>query len=231
MLAKGFAKYQGLNLAVCVFACGVSNSTCVLEAEFQRESDLLDQVSANLSREFCLVYFSTLTTNITVKQHAYLLHKHRMEAKVRARGRHLILRLGQVVGPSDNPHTLTNFLYSRIFHAQTFGLWQGQSRNLLDLEDVVQATLAYLEKNQEPLGTVLLTNPVNYSIEALVHAFEKLMGRTALTQIVDMPTSSMVFSDDPPLHHLHPCIDVDYYLERTLKKYYGDALPPIQYMT
>ena len=228
MMAKGFSKYQGLDLPICIFAAGVSNSNCMQSFEYQRESDLLEQVSAHLLPQFFLVYFSSMTTAVSEKQQDYIFHKRRMEAQVRARTKHLIIRLGQVIGPSDNPHTLTNFLHAQILKGHAFNLWHGQSRNLLDLDDVVDASLAYLKTNPSPSGTVTLANPVNHSVEDLVQAFEALTGNKALATRIDIPTIQLNFDEEPAVRRLLPRIEVDYYLERTLKKYYGSAAPPIR---
>jgi nucleoside-diphosphate-sugar epimerase len=221
MLAKGFAKHKDLELPVCIFAAGVSNSNCTQLSEFQRESDFIDQVSAQLPSETCLVYFSSMTTKVSESQQNYIAHKRRMEAKVRLREKHLIIRLGQVVGPSSNPSTLTNFLHTVILNGQAFDLWCGHSRNLLDLDDVVRATVDYLESGRPPSETVMLVNPVSHTIENIVQAFEYLTGRRALATRIDMPTIKFNVPDDLALHRLSPRIEVDFYLERTLKKYYG----------
>lgn len=221
MLAKGFFRYEGLDLPVCLFTSGISDSNCTHDSEFQRESNLLDEVCANLPSKVILVYFSSSSEEVSFKQQKYFFHKRQMEAKVRKRSKHLIIRLGQIIGHSSNPSTLTNFLFTRIAKGESFQMWRGQSRNLLDLDDVVEATINHLKIDEFLSATIVLANPVNYNVEEIIQAFENLLGRSALATHVETPLIKINLREETLLNCIFPPVDVDGYLNRVLAKYYA----------
>ncbi len=98
----------------CFFASGVSNSQEIRESEYQREKNLL------LSQDRCrhMVYFSSLA--IFYSDTRYVKHKNEMESLVKQNFPHYtILRLGNITW-GNNPHTLLNFLASKIANNEPF---------------------------------------------------------------------------------------------------------------
>lgn len=77
-LAKVFAKSQ-IKDDVCIFASGVSNSSCTDEKQFEREKNLLvDTLKKNSDKKF--VYFSSCALSaIEYPKNDYYKHKVNME--------------------------------------------------------------------------------------------------------------------------------------------------------
>lgn len=86
------------------FACGVSNSQCLDEAEYQREINLL----LEQPRAAHIVYFSSL--GVLDGNSRYYRHKRDMEIMVKTNfPNNTIVRLGNI-SFGDNPNTLINYL-------------------------------------------------------------------------------------------------------------------------
>ena len=120
MLAQAMAPIVQPRHACVVFASGVSNSTETDPAAFAREEALLRE---HLEDPRTLLYFSSCgVADEHEARRPYILHKRAMEDLVRAHGGRIV-RLPQVVGRTDNPHTLTNYLRDRILRGEHFDLW------------------------------------------------------------------------------------------------------------
>ncbi len=134
-LARAFEPRFGTNPDVVVFASGVSNSLETRAEEFLRERRLLCQLLDGTERR--IVYFGSCGV-VAGKDELtpYMAHKKSMEALVLAAQSGLVLRLPQVVGATNNSHTLTNFLRDRILAGEHFTVWEHAERNLVDVDDV-----------------------------------------------------------------------------------------------
>ena len=52
----------------------------------------------------------------------------------------IVIWLPQVVGNCNNKNTLTNFLATKIYTQESYNLYQGTLRNLIDIDDVIALT-------------------------------------------------------------------------------------------
>jgi nucleoside-diphosphate-sugar epimerase len=180
MLARAFAAFEH-DPGITIFASGVSNSGETDSAEFGRERRCLEAVSDR----GLLVYFSTCSLyDRDLFERPYIHHKRTMEALVRSRRHHLILRLPQIVGRSDNPHTLTNYLRDRMVQGEEFSIWERACRNLMDVDDVAAATWALVEGGAID-ETIDVASPHNVRIPELVGIMETVLGVNARVRSVD----------------------------------------------
>lgn len=208
MIARQFVDREG----VIIFASGVSNSQCKDEAEFERERDLL--LSMPPGR---LVYFSTTSIDF---DSPYTRHKRSCEALVREYWRnHLIVRLPIVIGHSDNPHTLTNYLHRCIANGDYFALQSKARRQVLDVAELPAA----VDMLQHFRGTVSLAHPVIYTVHDIVRELESIVGKPALYFETktgkEYRAESISFSCGRD------------YLRQTLRKYYHDRRVPARSTT
>lgn len=60
----------------------------------------------------------------------------------------IIIRLPEIIGLSLNKNNLINFLYSKIKNNKKFTLYFNSKRNILDINDAIKLSLAYIEKNE-----------------------------------------------------------------------------------
>lgn len=221
MLARSFDAGKIARLGATVFASGVSNSQEADPSQFQREADMLVKALEHRTGRF--VYFSTCSvTDDDRAETPYAVHKRKMEALIQARGNHLILRLPQVVGKTDNPHTLVNHLVAHIRSGKPLQIWSHAVRCLIDVDHISAITLHLLEGGLELDRTVDLAPPESLTLQQLLPLVEQTLGQDAVYTLVDRgggaTPDSTVFSTYAP----QAGIDVSPgYARRLLHKYYG----------
>ncbi len=221
MIARAFSAQRHELAHACIFASGVADSSCRDPLQFDRERRLLAQTLARIGPRQRIVYFSSTGASNPALQAAYLRHKRAMEALARTHPRHCVVRLGQVVGASPNPTTLTNWLYRRIAAGDAFDLWCGQRRNLLDLRDVVAATLTLLGRPGDGSATVAIENERDEAVEDIVRELEQIIGRPARVRPVHIELGSADGDGTDALRLLAPIEQPASYLRRTLRAYYA----------
>ena len=137
LLAHAFSSAFLQREDVCIYAAGVSNSSCTDAHEFARERQRLEDALRQAMHVDTFVYFGTCSVADPDSQNTpYVQHKLAMERLVQAHPQGLILRLPQVAGKTSNPHTLLNYLYARISRSEKFDLWSRAKRNIIDVAEV-----------------------------------------------------------------------------------------------
>jgi nucleoside-diphosphate-sugar epimerase len=208
LIATAFGRVRGLRGTV-FHAAGVSDSTCTRESEFARDRDRLRD---SLLKPGLFIYVSTCS----VEDKPYAHHKRAMEEMVRQRGDYLVVRLPIVAGRTSNPHTLLNYLFSRIQRSEGFDLFARARRNVIDVEDAAGIT-GWLIRNGAHNETVNVAAPKDYPVTEIVKDFEIITNKKAFATIVDAGDSQ-----DIDVRRIADA-DVDFsgdYLGRTLARYY-----------
>lgn len=221
LLARAFEPYFGRDPHVVVFASGVSNSLETRPSEFERERSLLQGPLNSGARRF--IYFGSCgVTGSESELMPYMQHKQSMEALVRSIPGGLVLRLPQVVGKTDNPHTLTNFLRDRITSGLHFTVWSRAERNLVDIDDIVRigVRLAAESNNTITMASIAATNSL--PMPEIVKIFESVLGKRANFSVVEKGEPMRI---DTTLVKT-VCAELgiglgDGYIERVIRKYYG----------
>lgn len=223
LLAKAFTREFSQREDVCIYAAGVSNSTCTNLHEFARERERLGNALQQAGHVDAFFYFSTCSSADTETQHTpYVMHKLAMERLVASHPRHLILRLPQVAGKTPNPHTLLNFLYARISRSEIFQLWSNAIRNIIGVDDVVAITCQLLASKNLRAVTLNVANPVSYTMPEIVGAMEKVVGKRAFCETSEHGSGYLIDTEA-----ILPVLDAagvkfgNDYLERVIGKYYG----------
>jgi hypothetical protein len=157
------------------YAAGVSNSSCTDAEEFERDKTRL---KAHLDRPGLFVYFSTCSA----AQSDYVQHKRECEQMVQQRGDYLICRLPIVAGKTSNPHTLLNYLHSRVSRSEAFDLWPEARRNVIDVVDM-GTIVRWLLKEGARDEVVNVAAPMDYSLREIVTAFEQLLEKPAKVRL------------------------------------------------
>ncbi|MBT2745048.1 MULTISPECIES: NAD-dependent epimerase/dehydratase family protein [unclassified Lysobacter] len=224
LIAKAFQARSENDRATTIFASGVSNSSETSEQSFARERQLLLETLRAAQGKF--VYFSTCSlTDADRKTTPYVVHKTEMEALVLAYGDALVLRLPQVVGYTPNPHTLTNFLASRIASGERFTLWTKAIRSLIDVDDIASIATAMIDSGFTGRVTDIAA-PGALTMMELVETMERLLARKGNYDLVErgggnVPDAALTMQFAQKLG-----IDLlDRYPERVLRKYYGGRRP------
>jgi len=220
LLASALAPFFASDDDTIVFASGVSNSRETRHEEFERERRMLQQT---LDQSRLLVYFSTCSIcDPELKDSAYVRHKIAMELMVSSAKRYAIFRLPQVVGKTDNHHTLTNYLHQSIVSGNPFTVWLNARRNLIDADDVAAIVHCLIKSHRVSQGTLNVASPLSTSIAELVEAFEKIIGTQANCNSVPMGGAYTIEADMAHAVALEVGVVFDaHYVTRLIRKYYG----------
>ncbi len=223
LLAAAFVPRAAELRDICVYATGVSNSSCTDAREFVRDRERLQHTLACVDATVRFVYFSTCSVDDPWSRNGpYTTHKSRLEELVRTRGNCLIARLPQVAGNSPNPHTLLNYLYNRIVRSERFDLWHNSSRNVIDVADVAKIVLDLASGERWNAATVNIANFRNSEVLEIVSAFETITRRRAIFDRLDKGGSYSIDTTRIADSVQRCGISFDEsYLLRTLRKYYG----------
>jgi nucleoside-diphosphate-sugar epimerase len=225
LLARTFAPEFSHRDDVCIYAAGVSNSSCKDAHEFVRERQRLTAALKQTERTTTFVYFGTCSVaDPEARDTPYVQHKMAMEHLVSKHPRYLILRLPQVAGKTPNPHTLLNYLYARISRSESFNLWRNARRNIIDVEDVLAIARELLNDDKMRNTAVNIATPVSYTMPGIVQAMENAVGKTAIYEIADRGSGYPINIDAirPILDRIPIRFDEEY-LDRLIRKYYGNA--------
>lgn len=225
LLAQAFASTFSKREDVCIYAAGVSNSSCTDTHEFERERKRLADALHRAKHVDAFVYFGTCSVADPEAQNSpYVQHKLAMEQLVSAHPRHLILRLPQVAGRTPNPHTLLNYLYARISRSESFKLWSKAKRNIIDVDDVAAIALQLIANNTGRKVTINIANPTSYPMMDIVGAMEKAVGKRAVYDVFERGSGYPI-----DIRSILPVLDAagvefgNSYLERVICKYYGKS--------
>jgi UDP-2-acetamido-2,6-beta-L-arabino-hexul-4-ose reductase len=222
LIANNFRRSNAKFHNVCIYAAGVSNSLCNDSNEFERERQCLNESLRDSVSLDCFVYFSTCSVDDPeVQKTPYVLHKLAMERLVKSHARYLILRLPHVAGNSFNPHTLLNFLQERISRSESFQLWGGAYRNIIDVDDVTRLATYLIENTFARNMIVNIAAPYSYSVIDIVKLLESTVGKSAIYELINRESKYEIdLSDLKKL--IGECwvnFDDDY-LKNVIDKYY-----------
>ncbi len=208
-------------LAGVIYAAGVSNSVNADPHEFERDWARLSDALSTYPGAPVFVYFSTCSIDDkgTLGSN-YVRHKIAMEALVAAHKNYLIIRLPQVAGWSDNPHTLLNYMHGKIVRGEDFIMRAKTTRNIIDVEDVVDIVQQLVAEGTSRL-TVNVANPVSHLVSEIVAAMERATGKQAVAQISGAGGNHVIdtTSIKPIIAKLGISFDAGY-LDRVICKYY-----------
>ncbi len=188
-LAKIFIN-SSMNLDnVCIFASGVSNSSCVDINQFEREKNLLINTLKNIDdKKF--VYFSSCALSASeYPKNEYYKHKKNMEDIIKEySNNYYIFRIPQLFGDLILHKTLINFIYKSIEHNHKFMVYDEAYRYVIEINDVKKIVEAYLEYSNSCI-TVDIANNHRYKVLDIVNIFEKLLSKKANYELVQKKDS------------------------------------------
>ena len=221
LLASAFTSYK-YNDSVLIFAKGVSNSQEVNSKQFERERVLLKEALANHKNKI-FVYFGTCSIlDIELCVTPYVRHKLEMEALIKSSGlAYYIFRLPQAVGNTSSP-TLINYLATKIKDGESFSIWKGSARDLIDVDDVFRICDYIIENKILISSCVNVATNIKTDILNIVCKIEDVLNLKANYTVIDKGTtySIDVSSIEQVLKNTGIKFD-DKYVDRLLQKYLG----------
>jgi len=221
LIANAFYPYSEVKETI-LFASGVSNSAETRKEAFDRERLLLENTCQHIESQL-LIYFSTCSViDPELTKSPYIIHKLRMESLVKRCNHYTIFRLPQVVGKTQNPYTIVNFLYHQIMEGKTFKVWQRACRNLIDVADVYRIADYFIQHRVFKNQVTTIATPINVKILDLVRILEKVTHKCANFEILERGSCYEI-----DIRHLIPYLELlhlsfaEDYPERIITKYYG----------
>ncbi|PWE21729.1 hypothetical protein DF188_05815 [Aliarcobacter skirrowii] len=220
-LAKAFQKSK-LGDEICIFASGVSNSTCIDEKEFLREETLLRKaLEDNKDKKF--VYFSSCALSASeYPKNDYYKHKLNMEDIIKEYSKnYYIFRLPQLFGDLIAHKTLINFIYKSIEHNHKFNVYDEAYRYVIEINDVYILVNEYLAHSKSCI-TLDLANPYRYKILDIVEIFEKLLDKKANYEVLQKEDKYILDLSDMELfvdkHSIKLELGEDYFENKIKRK-------------
>lgn len=221
LVAKAFNTYKNDNNIV-IFASGVSNSSTATAADFERETNLLEETLMQYPHQL-LVYFSTCSVyDPLLAESNYVRHKKAMELHLLDKHpQTLIFRVSNLAGHTTNPHTILNYLSNHIKKETPFILWKNSERNIIDIDDAFQLCHTIIQKQDATQRIYDIANIHNYSVKAIVHELEDTLGKKGEYTIVDKESYPIIplTGMQPYTNHLNSIFTQDY-LHKVIQKYY-----------
>jgi len=173
MLAREFSSFEK-NDKIIIFASGVSNSQEQDHTAFARELALLMTFNQQKKK---LIYFSTISIyDPELINTAYIKHKLNIEEIItREFNEYIIFRLPQLVGKTENPYTLCNFLYNKIKNNETITVFENACRYLMDVSDVYSWLKPIIVSNDFDNSILDINFNNKITINELLDIFEKII--------------------------------------------------------
>jgi nucleoside-diphosphate-sugar epimerase len=197
-LARHLAQLGDRHGDTVVLAAGVSTTSHTVAADFEREADLVRATAARcIAGGQRLVFFSTASSAVyraedgpgredgaVVAANPYGAHKLSLERELRECGvRHLVLRLGHIVGPGQPAHQLVPTLVRQI-NEGSVGVHRWAARDLLDVRDLVTIIDQLLDRDL--CGeTVNIASGTAVAVDRIVDHLEFRLGWRAQRRYVD----------------------------------------------
>jgi nucleoside-diphosphate-sugar epimerase len=220
LLARAFASLFSGSRESCVYAAGVSNSNCSDQREFDRERDRLMIAMEQHRLVDLFLYFGTCSANGSLDS-PYVQHKIKMEKIVSEHPQYLILRLPQTAGKTENPHTLLNYIFTRIIRSERFQIWKNARRNIIDVDDVVRIAVGLALEEGVRRECINVANFSDYSMGDVVAKIEKVVGKKSIFDSLDKGETYPI--NTQRIYKIARRCGVDfgpYYLESVIRKYY-----------
>jgi nucleoside-diphosphate-sugar epimerase len=220
LLARAFAPLFAGSKESCVYAAGVSNSNCSDQREFDRERGRLMVAMEQHRLVDLFLYFGTCSANGSLNS-PYVQHKIEMEKIVAEHPRYLILRLPQTAGKTENPHTLLNYIFTRIVRSERFQIWKNARRNIIDVDDVVRIAVDLALEEGVRRECINVANFSDYSMNDVVAIMEKVVAKKAIFDSLDKGDAYHI--DTQRTYKIAQRCGVVFgpnYLESVIRKYY-----------
>ena len=223
LIASSFSKFFIDDDFFSIFAAGVSNSNEKNPIQFLREKERLLRC---MDSDKHLIYFSTCSVyDQSLLNDPYVTHKLEMESICKNASLYSIFRLPQVVGATDNPNILANYLFNAISGNSNFKIWQKATRVLIDVEDVASIVTYMLGARLVNNATINIAHSYSLPVLEIVEIFESFLGIKANYDFLNKGASYAIdcsISNDVAKRLL---IDFDeQYTKRLILKYYARKL-------
>lgn len=144
LLGNGFANSEYNLEKYLIFVSGVSNSQSDNMLEFNREKELVLK-SINENKNLKFIYFSSILVDIN--DNHYYKHKLMIENIISEEcENYIIFRVPQIIGKYGNENNLVNFIKTQIISDEEVLIYDGVTRSIIDVVDLVGLVNYSLDK-------------------------------------------------------------------------------------
>lgn len=173
MMAKAFFEFVNDD-SVIVFASGVSNSKETDPAAFQKEMLMLLNLKGTSAT---VIYFSSCSIfDSSLSSSLYVEHKKKVEKFIEENfEKYWIFRLPNVIGSSNNSHTMVNYFHNALLNNDAFELHKNAFRYFIDVDDVQSVIKKIIKYNTLDKGCYNLLFPFPYNVLHIVELLEKML--------------------------------------------------------
>lgn len=181
-----------------LFASGVSDSKNASVQDFERERNLIIETAGKYPK-MSLIYFSTCGIyDPDMQNTAYVQHKLAMENLIQQiTDSHIIFRVSNIVGFSDNKNTIFNFFINRLLNHEKISVWKHAYRNFIDIENVAEYASIFLEDySQWKNRTLNIAMKENTSVLELVYTLVDVYQVEADIELIDKGNNYSISLDD-----------------------------------
>lgn len=175
MMAKAFFEFANDD-SVIVFASGVSNSKETDSAAYQKELLMLFNLKGTYST---VIYFSSCSIfDSSLSSSLYVEHKKKVEKFIGENfEKYWIFRLPNVIGSSNNSHTMVNYFYNSLLNNDVFELHKNTFRYFIDVDDVKSVIKKIIKQKTLNSGCYNLLFPFPYNVIDLVYLLETFINK------------------------------------------------------
>ena len=175
---------------VVIYAAGVSNSKSKDKKEFLKERKKIQTFLINHNTEQLFIYISTTSVlDNYLKKDKYTRNKIFIENLIKkSLNNFLILRLPQIVGKSNNPYTITNFIYKKVLLEQRFKVWSNVKRNLIDIDDLIKIVKQIIVTKLKPRNVINILNPNSIYVEEIANIMGEIIKKKPRYILVEYKT-------------------------------------------
>lgn len=222
MIATRFSDYS-LQSKYIMFAGTINDSSFNdINLMKQEEMQMKNILSENSSK--IIVYFSSCSIQDNqMKNTPYVLHKVLMEELIQESNRdYYIFRLPQVIGLNDADSSLITYLVNAIYNNNEFKIWDGISKNLIDIDDVYSIIDKILEDKIYLNNTINIANKNSTTVLKIVHKIEKFIKKQGKYKLVTKGSNYNI--DTNKIDTIADSLNISFsddYLDKSLNKYYS----------
>lgn len=206
-----------------IYASGISNSKITNKKNLLRERHLIKKFIKKFRNKKIIIYISTMSiADNSFKKTDYVKNKVFIENLIKSHfKKYLIIRLTQIVGKNSNPHTITNFLYTKIKTKNFFYLWKGATRNLIDIDDLIKILRNIVSKKFKKSKTINIYNTYSIKVEKIVKILSRILKvKPKFKLIKQRDNKNYIYKINSKTYQFSNIFKDKNYNKKVLNKYY-----------
>ena len=181
MIARLFNEFS-LPDGILIHASGVSDSSCLSQADFERDTSLL---SKSIKSGKKIIYFSSQACGDVGLPSPYIEHKLRLESMIFENSReHIVLRIPQVASQYGNRNNLLNSFHDSLLWTGSVICFSNIKRNLIKDIHLKSAVEFVLKNNLD--GLLYFCSPFDFTPTEIALAMKEMLNMNGTIEIKEL---------------------------------------------